>query len=101
MRSVDVLLDYVANFLSIDVMLLQKHIFLLICRHVENVIDASREKNTFTLAESIRFYDISNFLFAVGLVLQEMVSEIHILIGKHPCFREEIILGRKRFIHTH
>lgn len=81
MRPIDVLLDYVANFLSIDIMLLQKHVFLLVCGYIKNVIYASRKKNTFTLAKTVRLHNISNFLLAVGLVLQEMVPEIHILIG--------------------
>lgn len=81
MRPIDVLLDYVANFLSIDIMLLQKHVFLLVSGYIKNVIYASRKKNTFTLAKTVRLHDISYFFLAVGLVLQEMVPEIHILIG--------------------
>ncbi len=42
MGSVDVLLNDVTYFLSINVMLLQKHVFLLVCCDIENVVDASR-----------------------------------------------------------
>lgn len=81
MGSVDVLLNDVTYFLAINVMLLQKHVFLLICCNIEYVVDASRQKNAFALAKTVWLHDICNFLFAVGLVLKLVIPEIHILVG--------------------
>ncbi len=69
MGSINVLLYYVTNFLTVNVMLLEEHIFLFIRGYVQNVVYATGEKYSFTLAETVRFYDVGNLFLAVCLVL--------------------------------
>lgn len=69
MWSIYILLDYITNFLPVDVVLLKKRVFLFIRSNVKNVVYVSRQKNSFALAQAIWFYNISHLFLIVGLVL--------------------------------
>ena len=102
MRTIDVLLNNVANFLAVNVVLLEKHVFLFIRCDIKYMVNTSRKKYAFTLAETVWLHDVSHFLFAVvGLVLQIMISEVHILVRKNPSFGKKVVFGWKCLIHSH
>lgn len=69
MRTIYVLLNDVADFLAIDIVLFKKHVLFFIGSDIKNMIDAPRKKYTLSLAQTIWLNDVSHFFLAVGLAL--------------------------------